>query len=375
MNILLLANYKRGANLGFHACRALSQLGHTVTLATPLPCGEPGALIVPEDVDAVSLVNSLAVKPDLLLWAETSVGNRFLPRRILEVDIPTACWLGDNYLNHRWHKEYCALYDYAFYAQLGRMELAQKIHGYSHLHWLPWGADEEFHRDFHLERDIDVGYVGTIIKDKVRFFQRMEEGGIPVAFNKTFLVGDSAVGEYYSRCKIVYNICARFDVNPRTFEACCAGALLVHQRVIDKGFYRIFTPGENCDVHDFDDAPDIIRKWLANPVARGRAAAAGQKLVLEKHLYRHRMQELLDVVKGGVTERRRAEARGYHGHLRQALTFQHPHFRLKVDAARGFKMAFAANFFGSAFYLLKYAFWRVVEKLEKIRWEMGKRPV
>ncbi len=374
MNILLLTNYKRGGHLGFITHRTLTRMGHAVTLATPLACDLPEALIVPEDVDAVALVNSLPVKPDLLLWVESSVGNRFLPRRVLEVDIPTACWLGDNYLNHRWHKEYCALYDYAFYAQLGRMELARRIHGYSHLHWLPWGADEEFHRDFHRERDIDVGYVGSIIKDKIRFFQKMEEGGIPVAFNKTFLSGEQ-VGEYYSRCKIVYNICARFDMNPRTFEACCAGALLVHQRVIDEGFYRIFTPGENCGVHDFDDAPDVIRKWLADPEARGRAAAAGQKLVLEKHLYRHRMEELLDTVKGGVTGRRRAEASGYHGHLRAALTFQHPHFRLRKEAAREFKAAFAVNFSGSALYLLKYAFWRIVEKLEKLKWEMEKRPV
>lgn len=374
MNILLLTNYKRGGHLGFITHRTLTRMGHAVTLATPLACDLPGALIVPEDVDAVALVNSLPVKPDLLLWVESSVGNRFLPRRVIEVDIPTACWLGDNYLNHRWHKEYCALYDYAFYAQLGRMELARRIHGYSHLHWLPWGADEEFHRDFHRERDIDVGYVGSIIKDKIRFFQKMEEGGIPVAFNKTFLSGEQ-VGEYYSRCKIVYNICARFDVNPRTFEACCAGALLVHQRVIDEGFYRIFTPGENCGVHDFDDAPDVIRKWLADPEARGRAAAAGQKLVLEKHLYWHRMQELLETVKGGVTGRRRAEATGHHGHLRTALTFQHPHFRLRKEAAREFKAAFAVNFSGSALYLLKYAFWRIVEKLEKLKWEMEKRPV
>ncbi|MBI3581125.1 MAG: glycosyltransferase family 1 protein [Nitrospinae bacterium] len=372
-HVLLATNFKEH-HLGWYVYRALKSLGHRVTVASPLDGPAEELVKVPEDVNMPEFVRGMTDKPDIFLFVETSAGNRFFPRGLLELDIPTAGWLGDNYLNFRWHKEYCAMFDYAFFCQLGRMRLAQKIYRYEHLHWLPFAADEEYHRDFNLERDIDVGYVGSVIPEKRKFFDKMEKAGVPVRFNEVFLKRED-VGRYNSRCKIVYNICARFDVNLRTFEACLAGALLVGQRVIDEGFFEIFTPGVDCDVHDFDDAPEIIKKYLADPERLRRVALAGQNLVAEKHTYRRRMEELLRACSAGVTQRRLDFAKSYLADLKMALVYGHPSFKMKREAGEHFQRAFKMNFFGSILYLARYAYWRVTEKIEKTIWEAGKRPV
>jgi hypothetical protein len=373
-HVLLATNFKE-YHLGWFAYRALKSLGVRVTVVSPVDRGGADDLIVaPPDAPMPDLLRGMADKPDLFLYVESSVGSNFFPAGVLDLDVPTAVWLGDNYLNFRWHKEYCAMYDHAFFCQYGRMRLAKKIWGCGNLHWLPFAADEKLNREFPAERDINVGYVGTVIPEKRKFFEKMEKAGVPVEFNKTFLKYDE-IGRYYSRCKTVYNISARFDLNPRAFEACYAGAVMIGQRVIDEGFYLIFTPGVNADVHDFDDAPGIIKGYLADGERLRRVAKEGQKLVGEGHTYRHRIEELLRVCAEGVTKRRTEFAKSYQANMKMALVYQHPQFRMRKEAREEFRRAFKKSFFGSLLYLVKYGYWRVREKVEKTIWELGKRPV
>ncbi|MBI3794477.1 MAG: glycosyltransferase [Nitrospinae bacterium] len=373
VHVLLATNF-REYHLGWFYYRALRSLGHRVTVVSPLDGPAENLIKVGTDVHIPNLINGMTHKPDLFLFVETSANNRFFPRGILELEIPTAGYLADNFLNFRWHKEYCAMFDYAFFCQLGRMNLANKIHGYEHTHWLPYAADEEVHRAFDVGRDIDVGYVGSVIPEKRRFFDQLEKNGVRVEFNKTFLNFDE-IGMFNSRCKIVYNISARFDMNPRTFEACLAGALMVGQRVIDEGFYKIFTPGVNCDAHDFDDAANIIKGYLSDPEKLARVALAGQKMVREGHTYKHRARELLKICAAGVTARRLEFAESFEANIKMAMTYQHPHFRLRREARAEFKLAFKKDFLGSLAYLVRYAYWRIREKIERIIWGFGKRPV
>lgn len=370
--ILLVANHKVCYTSEFAAI-ALQRMGHNVKLFTPSQDAPENWMRVGPDLDAVDLVKTHGAGADLFLMVESSTGTPILPRRIEEVDIPTAYWVYDNYLNFRWNKEVVALFDYGFFAQLGRMRLAEK-YGARNLTWLPFAADEVFHRNFHVERDIDIGYVGSITGQKKKYFAELEKSGLRVRTNERFYTYEE-IGRFYSRCKLVYNILARRDVNVRTFEAPCAGALVVNQREIDMGCHSIFTEGQNMMFHDFTDAPAVCRRLLEDDSGRERMAGAAEKLILSGHTYRHRMQKVIDVCSAGVTDERWKRGSTFAAPLAESLTCSHRDFGWKKRAREKFIEAVRRSPVGVARSLVKYLLFRIFEKAEKIRWSFGKAPV
>jgi len=372
LSILLGSNFKVGQT-GEFAWLALKRMGHHVIPFTPSENPPQSWMKTAPDVDAALLHKSFNSIPDMLLMVESSTGRPFLPERIADLEIPTGYWAYDNYLNFRWHKEVAALFDHCFFAQYNRMALARR-YGADNVHWLPFAADETFHRDFGVERDIDIGYVGTITPQKQRYFAALEKSGLRVTTNDRYLEHEQ-VGRFYSRCKLVYNILARRDMNVRTFEASAAGALVVNQSWIDEGCRMIFTGGENMMFHHFDDAPGICRRLLENEPERARMAGAAKRLVMSGHTYRHRMQRALEILSGGVSEARMKRNAGFQVPVAEALVCAHRDFRWRARAAAAMKKALRASAAGTAAHLFKYARYRVREKIEKIAWSFGKAPV
>lgn len=371
LTVLFGSNFKVGQTAEF-AHIALTRMGHRVIAFTPSADAPADWIRAAPDVDMVELIRGLGAEPDLFLMVESSVGTPFLPRRIAELQIPTGYWMYDNYLNFRWNKEAAALFDYVFFAQVNRMELAKR-YGAHNVTWVPFAADEVFHRDFHLPRDIDIGYVGSITAQKERYFRSLTKAGLKVITNDRYLSYED-IGEFYSRCKLVYNILARRDMNVRTFEASAAGALVVNQRWIDEGCGMIFTEGENMMFHDFDDAPDIIRPLLADDARRERMAQSAARLVMGAHTYRHRMQTILDTMAGGVMRERLERNSSYHAPLAEALVCQHPSFRWRARAWECFRAAWRRSPLRTLMHLVKYSWYRIMEKVEKTIWSLGKAP-
>ena len=154
-----------------------------------------------------------------------------------------------------------------------------------------------------------------------------------------------------------------------------AGALVVNQGWIDEGCRAIFTEGRDMLFHDFSDAPAICRKMLEDEPERARMAANAGQLVASGHTYRHRMKTILDTMKGGVTEERMKNRARFTIHVAEALTCAHRDFGWKGRAAAALKTAFGKSAAGTMIYLLRYARYRLREKLEKIIWSFGKAPV
>lgn len=373
MHILFAASFRKG-NFADFMYHALEQMGHRLTWLTPGECPYAGSVRVASDINIAHVVRDMSEKPDIFLFTDTSEGIAFLPRGVAECDLPTAFWALDNHLNLRWHKEYCALFDHVFFTQYDRMAAAQAAYGYPHLHWLAYCCDRQAHADIGVERDIDVGHVGGITPDRKKFFAALERQGVHVTTNGRFLLREE-VGHFYSRCKIVLNICARYDLNMRSFEAPAAGALVIGQKKLDSSFYRIFTPGVNCDVHWFDDAAAVIKKYLADDGLRRRVAEAGKAVTLGGHTYHHRLEELLSVCAGGITARRTALSGTWQAHLKMALTLWNRQFNQKREAFLELKKAFGQNPAGAAISLAHYGLLRIQEKWEKFRWSLQKAPV
>jgi hypothetical protein len=164
-------------------------------------------------------------------------------------------------------------------------------------------------------------------------------------------------------------------MNVRTFEASAAGAVVVNQAWIDEGCFDIFVEGESMLFHNFDDAAQICRALLADDQRREQIGAAAEAIVMNGHTYRHRMEYLFNIVSNGVTAERKARAADFRAPIGEALTCMHRDFKWLQRGQAKMTEAYRRSFVGSLFYLLKYAWWRIREKIEKLRWSMGKAPV
>jgi hypothetical protein len=397
MHVLFAANFGKG-NTGDFIYRAFKQLGHRVTFISPIEREYGDCIKVRRDVSLPEIIRELDEKPDLFLYADCSEEVDFFPEGITRLDIPTLFWALDNHLNFRWHKEYAGLFDYVFYTQLGRMKLAQKM-GVKNVRFLPFAIDKELIKDSKSERSYDVGYVGSITEQKAGIFRKLKMEGVNIhlfhwdsrkkqlsIFKELENYGVNvhtsgphfhydAVGRFYSRCKLVFNIAPRRVFNPRTFEACAAGAALLNPAGVDEGFYEVFTPGENSDVYHHDNAATVLKEYLKNPDKLAGLAQKGKKMMTQKHTYQHRVMEILRVAEKGVTEKRIRTADSYLMHIKAAMTYQHPQFRLRKRARSEFKAALRKNFPATLLYLAKYAACRVYEKAEKIAWSLGRWPM
>ena len=371
MHVLFAANLKKGSS-GDYIYLALKRLGHKVTVISPLEPVYEECVKVPQDVNLPEFIKNMRQKPDLFLFADCSGSGYFFPEKIADLELPTAWWALDNHLNFRWHKEWAGLFDYVFFTQYDWMMLAAKC-GAKNLAWLPYAGDEVFHKDFKVKRDIDIGYVGSVTDQKKRYFRYLEKEGLEIQTNDRVIMYED-VGHFYSRCKIVYNLSARYDLNHRSFEPCIAGALVIGQSDLDEGFYKIFRPGVNCDVHNFDNAAKVIRGYLDDPEKLNRVAAAGQKLVTENHTYTARLKELFKVCGNGVTNERKNIAVSYMRHVKSAMTYQHPQFRLHGKAWKEFQAAMKKSLAGTCLYLFRYLLFRIYEKSLKTRYYFKNAP-
>ena len=175
MHVLFATNLKKGSS-GDYIYLAIKRLGHKVTLISPLEPVYDDCIKVPPDVNLPDFIKNMPHPPDMFLFADCSTSSYFFPEKIADLNLPTAWWALDNHLNFRWHKEWAGLFDYVFFTQYDWMKLAAKF-GAKNIAWLPYAGDEIFHKDFKVERDIDIGYVGSVTGQKKRYFHYLEKRG------------------------------------------------------------------------------------------------------------------------------------------------------------------------------------------------------
>jgi hypothetical protein len=105
------------------------------------------------------------------------------------------------------------------------------------------------------------------------------------------------MGAIYRRAKIVFNKSVRNDVNMRYFEAMCAGAVLVTDKLKDNGVDVLFQPGtELVQYHDEASLVAAIDRLLANESERVAIGARARDRVLQEHTYEHRARKVLEVL-------------------------------------------------------------------------------
>ena len=315
---------------GYHIERALQALGHTVTYIG-LPCSQRAGYDTTVPVDEI--VAALPEKPDLYLWIDPA--GRYFPPGIERLPIPTACYLIDVHLG-RWREQAARFFDVVFIAQKDYLERFQQAVGHDQVYWLPLAAAPDVHRDHHLPRIYDVGFVGNIAlahrkTARARRLRLIAERFRTNDFYRVYTPEE--VGRVYSQSRIVFNCSIAGDVTMRVFEGTACGALVLTDTVAN-GLDELFEIGREIVVYQDDrDLLEKIAYYLAHEEEREAIARAGQARTLREHTYIHRMERLIYLVSSShllapmrtvpAAERWRARREVYiHLHMLDALIDQ-----------------------------------------------------
>lgn len=232
---------------------------------------------------------------DLLLCIE---GENYFPQAPWVAPCPTALWAIDNHLHARepdgWHLKLAAGFDRVFLAQ--RDYLSAFLERGINASWLPLACDPDVHGGKEIEKDLDVVFVGHVRpfhKRRRRLLDRLERH-----FNVHEVQGvfREDMSRLFSRARIVFNCSLAGDLNMRVFEALASGSLLLTDR-INAGLETLFAHREHLVLYDDDTLEEEVERYLTDAKARAAIALRGQRLALAHHTYRHRMHDLLRVVR------------------------------------------------------------------------------
>ncbi len=263
-------------------------------------------------------------KPHLALFPAQSPATKHLLNSIRESsDCTSVFWFVEDYKRFDYWKEYAGSFDFFYGIQKEPFLSMLKSHGAVYADYLPMAASSELHKVMDLSEEdktfygSDVAFMGAGYPNRHTLFAQLTEFDLKiwgtgwennrqlepfVQKNGERVSIDESV-KIYNSAKININLHSAMNadffekdgdfVNPRTFEIiACGGFQLVDERSL---LPEILEPG--IDVVTFSSIFDLkekIRYYLANPGERQTIVDNGSRKVKEHHLYKHRIEQIIN---------------------------------------------------------------------------------
>jgi hypothetical protein len=245
---------------------------------------------------------SVGFVPDFAFLCDS--GNMPYFHHVEELPCASAFYSIDTWCNH-WHLPFANAFDIVFAAQKGYAEAIAEC-GVPVLR-LPLFASSSIIPRADVPRDVPVSFVGNIghknNPDRELFLKKFKA-------THPLVVNSAPYAELYTRSHVVLNQSACFEVNQRCFEAMACGAALLTERGC-LGMEDLFVEGETILPgyirNDWRGAAAAAARALADPAVLARVARAGQALVLERHLDRHRAATVIAAAVACLEENRPAK--------------------------------------------------------------------
>ncbi len=295
--------------------RVFRKLGHDV-----LSIGsKPGCDVVLEKpLAARGLFELLRMRgfwPDLAFWVDgcrppSVLGLELLPCVTIGYSIDQSC--------NPWHVPWSASFDHMLLAQKDYVPLF--VHGALPrlAEWFPLFFDPSGLVGAEAERDIPVGFVGTVTgsinRERKRFLDAFRtQAPLVVRAGNYFPI--------YGRSRIVLNQSAAGEANFRIFEGAGCGAVVATERIAN-GLDEMFAPGEEIALYERgnpDDAARICRSLLADPERLRRMARAGRRRVLRDHTTAARARRILELARALASKRPWEWRKAHAGHIAREL--------------------------------------------------------
>lgn len=197
--------------------------------------------------------------------------------------------------------------DWIFTAAPGDIDTYREL-GCNHIRYLPQACDHEIFWSQGLDRDIDISFVGNnygshrrgIIGkvherygDRFKLFSKTDTWGVPV----WKAVSQEGAADVFSRSKITLNMSETPEDDKwsrRVWDAMGCGAVVAAQHC--PSFSDFFSDNEMVTWTDVPSLFDVVDRILDNEKMRQQMSSQAAGLMLDHHTYKHRVQELLDIV-------------------------------------------------------------------------------
>ncbi|HQJ15657.1 MAG TPA: glycosyltransferase [Candidatus Omnitrophota bacterium] len=186
-------------------------------------------------------------------------------------------------------------YDIIFCAQKSGADRLRRDTG-ADTQWLPLASDPAVHCQLDVPKEYDIGFVG-------RNAAKFARGRHLVELNKRYprsFIGQADyrdMARIYSASRIGFNSSIMNDINMRVFEIMSCGCFLLTNAIRDNGFRELFCDGRDLVTYRTDrEMFLLIDHYLAHEREREAIAAAGRRLVNERHTYFHRVQSMFNYI-------------------------------------------------------------------------------
>ncbi len=226
--------------------------------------------------------------PDFFLWVETGLGQA--PVGLEKLSCPKAAYLIDTHVHFERDLATAKNFDIVFLAQ--REYIPEfKENGIENVFWLPLACDPETHGKADFPKEYDLGFVGSLTDERrVALLQKVAER-VNVRYDRLFL---REMADFFCKSRVVFNNAIKNDLNMRVFEGLCTGSMLFTDNA--EGLEDFFEDRKHLVIYNDDNVADLAEYYIECEAEREAIAEAGRKLVLEKHTYAHRIDEIVRVV-------------------------------------------------------------------------------
>jgi spore maturation protein CgeB/SAM-dependent methyltransferase/thioredoxin-like negative regulator of GroEL len=236
-------------------------------------------------------------KPDFYLWVETGLSD--IPADLSKHGLPKVCYLIDTHIHFDKHLEIAKNFDFVFLAQKAFVQ-PMLLAGIKNVMWLPLACDAEIHAKVEVEKEFDVGFIGSIssTQDRRRNLLDRLEKQFDLNYQRKFM---DEMAEHYSKSRIIFNNAINNDLNMRVFEALCSGSLLVTDSATGSGLDELFKDGEHIVIYNDENLEETVLQYLQNDEERDRISRQGRKEVLAHHTYAHRTETMINILNDKIS--------------------------------------------------------------------------
>lgn len=221
--------------------------------------------------------NVFGVEPDLWIQCDAGWWVRDRPPAKIVAHIAT----DPHVLNYDQQRGNC---DYFFNMQ--------KVYSKPGDIYLPYAADPEWHAPMpNVEKEYDACLIGLQYMERTKWVDALRADGLKVYYDN-----GPAFREYrmlYNKSKVALSWSSKQDLIARVFEGMCMGLPVVCNYVPDLKAH--FKDGEHYyGFTSVSDAVGTVKRLLAFPEDINKVSHQAHDLVMEKHLYDHRVQQILE---------------------------------------------------------------------------------
>jgi spore maturation protein CgeB len=212
----------------------------------------------------------------------------------------TIMWMSDDHWRYEETEKVWRLFDLVTTTDR-KGERRRLDSGWKNVHLTQWACNHFLTHNSHLERDIDVAFIGQIYGERRDFISRLRESGINVStyglgWEGSGRISQGEMANILNRSKIVLDLSkssqgTSLQIKGRVFEATGAGALLLTENAPHLEDY--FVIGEEIVVYDgVADCTGKIQALLKDETRRSGIAEAGYRRAIGEHTFEKRFRAI-----------------------------------------------------------------------------------